>query len=71
MLEAELEAERERIRILNKTPVNFLNPREALRKEKAAKRRKLRKQLDYNMPAWILNPLNEEELDDDEAEVDL
>ena len=39
ILEAELEAERERIRILNITPVNFLGSRQALKKEKAAKRK--------------------------------
>ena len=71
MLEAELEAERERIRILNKTPVNFLNPREALRKEKAAKRRQLKKQFDFNLPAWILNPLNEIDYDAEASKLEL
>lgn len=42
ILEAELEAERERIRILNKTPVNFLNPRLAMKKDRAAKRKQQR-----------------------------
>lgn len=35
ILEAELEAEKERIRILNITPVSFLFGSEALRKQKA------------------------------------
>ena len=67
ILEAQIAAELEKIRILNKTPVNFMNARLAKKKEKANKRRQLRKLNDYNMPAWILNPLNEI---DYEAEAD-
>lgn len=67
LLEAELEAERERIRLLNLTPVNFLNPRQAKKKEKAEKRRQQRMLQDYNLPAWVLNPLDEV---DYEAEAD-
>ena len=40
--EAEEEAERERIRILNKTPVPFLNPRLIAKKERQAKRKQLK-----------------------------
>ena len=79
LLEAEQEAERERIRILNITPVNFMFGREALRKEKAKKRRQMKKQYYYNMPAWVLNPLNEVDYEEEalklqllrQAEIDL
>lgn len=72
-IEAKLEAERERIRILNCTPVNVLNPRLIQKKERAAKRKLkklLQEQEDGNLlPAWIVNP---GEADDgaDEAELE-
>jgi len=44
-----------------------MNPRLAKKKEKADRRKQLRKLHDYNVPAWILNPLNEL---DYEAEAD-
>ena len=56
---ARLAAEEERIRILNITPLIFVNPREALRKQKAAKRKQQKILFDYSMPEWFLNPDNE------------
>ena len=63
ILEAQLEAERERIRILNRTPVPFLTLRQQAKKLRAAKRKQLKNQYDYNLPAWFIeDPLEEDEL---------
>ena len=62
ILEAEIEAELERIRILNKTPVNYMLPRQIAKK---MRKKELRK-IDENLPAWFLNPLNE--VDEQEEE---
>ena len=56
---ARLEAEKERIQILNITPLVFDNPREALRKQKAAKRKQQKIIFDIYVPEWFLNPNNE------------
>ena len=74
LLEAELEAKRqaelERIRILNSRPVAILNSRQLAKKERQVKR-KLQNNIGDGLPAWFLNPLNEDdeyELEKQEAE---
>ena len=64
ILEAQLEAEHERIRILNRTPVPFLTHRQQAKKLRAAKRKQLKNQYDYNLPAWFIEepPLEEDQL---------
>ena len=64
-------AERERIRILNKTPVIIINPRQIAKRERAAKRKLMKNPVEDNLPAWFINPLNEvdeEALERQEAE---
>ena len=68
ILEAELEAERERIRILMKTLVPYLNPSQIAKKQRAAKRKQLKNQNDYNLPDWFINPLGEEDYEEEEVE---
>ena len=67
ILEAEIQAELERIRILNKTPVPYLNPRLIAKKQRAARRKQVRDQHEINLPEWFVNPLGLQEDEDDEA----
>jgi len=69
ILEAELEAERERIRILNKTPVAVLTPAQVLKRQRA-QARKQKKLLEFAdvLPAWFVNPLNGAEAEVEEFE---
>ena len=67
ILEAEIQAELERLRILNKTPVPYKNPRLIAKKQRAAKRKHVRDQHDYNLPEWFVNPLGVQEGADEEA----
>ena len=67
ILEAEIQAELERIRILNRTPVPYMNPRLIARRQRAAKRKQVRNQHDYNLPEWLVNPLGLNEEADYEA----
>ena len=66
-IQAEIRAELERIRILNRTPVPYMNPRMITRKQQAAKRKQVRDQHNYNLPEWLVNPLGLQEEADYEA----
>ena len=66
-IEAKLEAELERVKILNKIPVSYMNPRLLARRQQAAKRKQVRNQHDYNLPEWLVNPLGLNEEADYEA----
>ena len=58
---ARLAAEKERIRILNSTPVVILKPSQIAKKERAAKRKQLRAHNIDDLPAWFVDPLGEDE----------
>ena len=70
ILQAEIDAENERIRILNKTPVEVLCPREVLKKAKQLKKQELKRQQYENLPADCLNMLFIAE-EDEEIKVDV
>ena len=65
-IEAKLEAELERVKILNKIPVPYMNPRLLARRQRAAKRKQVRDQHDYNLPEWFVNPLGLQQDDADD-----
>ena len=66
-IQAEIRAELERIRILNRTPVPYMNPRMITRRQRAARRKQVRDQHNYNLPEWLVNPLGLQEEVDYEA----
>lgn len=66
LLELLEEAERERIRILNNTPIVMYTPSYRAKRERAAKRKAMRAGM-IQLPEWFLNPLGEDQEEDTSA----